>query len=197
MLKKLAAFIFGILLSFGVFALELKKGDLLLQSLRCYVCNLIEAETNSPYSHIGIVLFKNNKPYVLEAFSNVAIVPLKEFLSKSKKNITVKVLRHKALRDSEYYGLNAFAQNIEGNPYNKSYRFNNYINGKKSYYCSELVYEYLKEITNFIPHPTPMPFKINPDLWDKHFQGDTPRGELGISPEDFNDETYFDVIGYL
>ena len=39
-----------------------------------------------------------------------------------------------------------------------------------------------------------MLFDENPEAWDRYFRGNTPRGELGISPEDFNQSLDFEEI---
>ena len=59
----------------SLFALDLRPGDILLQPLHCRLCNLIEAQTDSIFSHIGIVI--NEKSDVAEAFSKVRKVTLK------------------------------------------------------------------------------------------------------------------------
>src|SRR5690606_9179550 len=94
----------------------LKNGDVLLQPLHCYLCNLIEAQTNSPYSHIGIVIQSEQKVYVLEAWQTVRLTPLDEFLAKTQKGQKVKVLRHRFLTQEELEYLIDFARPILGNP---------------------------------------------------------------------------------
>lgn len=178
-------------------AFTLRNGDVLLQPLHCYVCNLIEAQTESPYSHIGIVVLDKDEVFVLEAFQTVRLIPLDEFLAKTQKGEKVKVVRHRILEEEELKNLIFFAKPILGNPYDGHFLFDNYIDGKKAYYCSELVYEALKNFTNFLPEPLPMPFDIFPEAWDRHFKGDTPRGELGIAPVSFENEIFFETLGTL
>lgn len=178
-------------------AFTLKSGDVLLQPLHCYLCNLIEAQTNSSYSHVGIVVSDEKKLYVLEAWQTVRLTPLDEFLQKTQKGEKIKVLRHRLLAEKNLRDLISFAEPILGNPYDSDFLFDNYIDGKKAYYCSELVYEALKIFTDFLPSPLPMPFDIFPEAWDRYFGGKTPRGELGIAPANFEDETFFKTLGTL
>ena len=59
--------------------------------------------------------------------------------------------------------------------------------GDESIYCSELIYKGYAKTVNFQSlAPKKMLFDINPEYWDKYFRGNTPRGELGISPADFD-----------
>lgn len=180
-----------------IFGHELKTGDVLLQPLHCWVCSLIEAETHSPYSHMGIVIKEGSETFVLEAWQEVKLSTLDEFLSKTEKNLKVKILRHKILRPFELEKIKALSKPLIGHPYDDNFLFDNYLNGKKAYYCSELIYEVLSRLTNFIPASRPMTFNQNTFYWDKYFNGTTPHGELGISPAHFDDETYFNTLGEI
>ena len=69
-----------IILFFSLSSFALEVGDLILQPLHCSLCSAIEQETDSIYSHIGIIIQK--KPLlVAEAFEKVRIVSIKEFLN--------------------------------------------------------------------------------------------------------------------
>lgn len=183
------------------FALTLRSGDVLLQPLHCWSCNLIEAQEESAYSHIGVVLDLEGEIFVAEAWGKVKIVPLKKFLSKTQKGAKVKVRR----LDFHPFSYSQFTSELmmklmsyEGNPYDSKFLWDNYIEEKEALYCSELVY---KALIPFVPlhdlAPKKMLFDINPELWDRYFRGETPRGKLGISPEDFNHTTDFYTVGEL
>ena len=172
---------------------SLRPGDVILQPLKCWACSLIEGEENSEFSHIGIAIEKNGRIKVAEAYGEVRIVSLSTFLSKTHPEKKVKVLRlksqhldpEKLLRRIEYF---------EGNPYDPKFLWNNYINSKEAIYCSELVYKVLIPQVKFEDlFPKRMLFDNNPELWDRYFRGKTPRGEIGISPEDFNRSTDFEI----
>ena len=64
---------------------QLKTGDVLLQPLHCWTCSLIEAQENSIYSHIGIYLNADGEDYVLEAWHEVKLTPLDEYLARTQK----------------------------------------------------------------------------------------------------------------
>ena len=88
----------AIIFSINSYALELslklRSGDILLQPLHCWACNLIEAETESEFSHIGVVTkVENGEVFVGEAFTKVREVTLEEFNSKTQKGLKLKVMR--------------------------------------------------------------------------------------------------------
>ena len=174
------------LVSFKSISSELKNGDVLLQPLACWSCSLIEAQENSIFSHIGVYLRINNQDMVAEAYGKVKLVTLSEFLAKTEKNQKVLVRRHV---DFEKLGeqFNQKVMSYIGNPYDSMFLWDNYIKDKEAIYCSELLYKAMKPFVRFNDlGPTSMPFDINPEYWDRFFRGKTPRGKVGISPEDFN-----------
>lgn len=189
--------IHGILLCFYIVfakasAFEIQEGDILLQPLHCRVCTLIEEQNNSPYSHIGIVIKEGEELKVFEAWQKVEFVSLEKYLAKTEKGLKIKVVRHKFLNHSELKNLSTLAKLYDGLPYDRNYRW-----GDEAIYCSELVYKLLQDLTAYLPPLQIMPFDINPLEWDRHFRGDTPRGELGIAPSHFDNELYFKTIGEL
>lgn len=170
---------------------RLEVGDILLQPLDCWSCDLIEAEENSIYSHIGIYIGSDQ---VLEAYGKVQIVSLKKFLSKTESGQTVKARRpiekfSKAL-------VKQYAQRVDGYPYDAKFLWRNFRGDKEPLYCSELVFKALKS-AGLIGRlaPKKMHFDINTHLWERFFKGPPPHGQLGISPEDFNQsEDFYDVF---
>lgn len=176
----------------SLFALKLKAGDILLQPLHCRLCNLIEAQTDSIYSHIGIVI--NDDSDVAEAFIKVRKVNLSEFLSKTQKRLKVKVLRPKFLVGNIE---NEYMNRFDNMSYDSEFLWDNYDDKGERIYCSELVYKLLALYSNDIPEPLPMKYDINTDLWYKFFKGNIPFNKLGISPGMFDDENRFELIGEL
>lgn len=175
----------------GVAAYDLKAGDVILQPLMCWSCSLIAAQEESNFSHIGIVIKKNKKLMVAEAFGKVRLISLSEFTQKTHPEKKIKILRlkNKSIKADE---LLQELKSYLGNPYDNKFRWNNYIGDLEAIYCSELVYKILNPLVKFNDlAPKRMTFDVNPNLWDQFFRGDTPRGELGISPEDFNKSVDF------
>lgn len=180
---------------FALEALELKKGDILLQPLHCWSCSLIEAQTKSIYSHIGVVIDVDKKNVqVAEAFMSVRKVSLLEFLKKTQKGQKVKVIRPSWVSKNidEF-----FNENYLGNDYDSNFLWNNFKENKELLYCSELVYKLFHHLNIKTPAPAIMKFDVNPELWRKFFKGKTPVGKIGISPAAFDDEYLYEHIGYL
>lgn len=173
-------------------AFELQTGDVILQPLKCWSCRLIEDQEKSDFSHIGIIIKEDTQIYVAEAYGKVRKVTLAKFLEKTHPDKKNKYLRLKVSEQLNRQNLSENIENFLGNPYDAEFRWNNYEQGQEKIYCSELVYKVLAPLVSFYDlQPKVMLFDENPDYWDRFFRGDTPRGEYGISPEDFNQSSDF------
>lgn len=168
---------------------ELLVGDILLQPLHCHACNLIEAQTKSPYSHIGVIIDKRDGVYIVaEAFGAVRAISMSEFLSKTQKSLEVEVLRPHYVSSElayNYYKL------FDGLPYDSKFLW-----GDDEIYCSELVQKLFSVSNMLSPKPIPMLYDINPELWDRFFRGDTPSGKLGVSPVAFKNSNLYIEMGF-
>jgi hypothetical protein len=181
-------------LSFNTYA-KLKVGDILLQPLHCWACSLIEAQTKSEYSHIGVVIEVNkDKVYVAEAFHKVKKVSLEEYMAKTEKGSAVKVLRPFAVSQDLQH---IFKQEFEGLKYDRDFRWNNYDGDGQMIYCSELLYKLFIRAGMHTPKLNRMQFDINREHWETYFRGNVPDGEIGISPQDFNQDKKYTLIGFL
>ncbi len=170
-------------------SLDLKVGDILLQPLHCYACNLIEAQTQSEYSHIGVVIKKENQEvFVAEAFGKVKVVSFDEFNKKTQKGLRIEVLRPRYVH-SEIYAT--YREHFDSKPYDS-----NFLWSDDKIYCSELVQKLFHQLNMTVPKAKPMTFDINRALWDKYFRGNTPEGHLGISPADFKTSNLYKELGF-
>ena len=77
---------------------EFKDGDIIFQNIPSSQSKAIELATHSNFTHVGIIFYKNNKPYVLEAVQPVRYTELSEWIDYGKKDYFV-VMRLKN-RDS-------------------------------------------------------------------------------------------------
>lgn len=64
-------------------------------------------------------------------------------------------------------------------------------------YCSELVYKLFSKLGMHTPVLNPMKFDVNRIHWERYFKGKVPDGELGISPEDFNQDSKYFLMGFI
>lgn len=166
-------------------AAQLQTGDLILVSLPCAVCALIEAEESSRYSHIGIAVQQEHEWKVLESWSTVKATPLEEFLGRRRKGSPIGIFRHRTQAFSNDQLWQVFKARYEGLPYDANFLWNNHDQKKEKLYCSEFVLKFLKNFNIELPEPKPMHFSYRRDLWERYFRGPAPEGELGVSPQDF------------
>jgi len=182
----------------------LRPGDVLLQPLKCWTCSLIEAEEETIYSHIGVVLTVVPEIVVAEAFGKVRKVSLTEFNSKTEPGQMIMVLRFRNDKLSEVFQntpedfSKLFDEEFLGTKYDHDFRWNNFDeNGEQKYYCSELV---SKLFQTFVGIDTPikrMHFQKNRDYWVKYFKGNVPDNEWGNSPGDYERSELFYHAGEL
>ena len=85
------------------------------------------------WSHCGVIIYKNRKPYVLEASNVVKLTPLDEFNNRGRFKMTVQMRytdKPIKIKYKKYLGI----------PYDSQFCLTN-----KRYYCSELVWIIYKE----------------------------------------------------
>lgn len=106
-----------------------QEGDVIFHVSESSQSKAIKIGTLSRYSHCGIIIMKNNKPYVLEAENGVELTPMDKWHKRGKMFNHYRVMRLKEEQKLKLpYTL--------GGRYDRAFRFNN---GK--YDCSELVWE--------------------------------------------------------
>ena len=115
-----------------------EEGDLVFQSLPLNdLVQAIEGVSESPYSHCGIVVYKDNEWLVLEAIGPVKYTPLYEWVQRGRRQAFA------VYKIKEGNDLRTFIKEAEsflGKPYDVRYRMDD-----EKIYCSELIYKaYLK-----------------------------------------------------
>lgn len=122
---------------------EPESGDIVFQSLPNVsdLVKAIEGVTGSPYSHCGVVVYKDRKWQVIEAIGNVHYTDLYIWIRRGRWS------KFSAFRLNDKYKkeIDKFIESMEeflGRPYDFRYRLDDeYI------YCSELVYKGFKTAT--------------------------------------------------
>lgn len=170
---------------------------------------LVEDHVNQVPIHVGMAFKKpDDRIVILEAAPvlGVASSEIVNFRQQNRKN-TIFVLRPQeqfleVLQESnlqEFWSY--FKDELLGNPYNYAMLYDFHLNGKKHYYCSQL----LRDMYNHVLEKVDL--DIMPlEKMDFHeefarklvtSQGyEIPYGELGVSPEHFS-KFNFDYLGYL
>lgn len=118
-----------------------QNGDIIFQSSQSSQSTAIKIGTLSKYSHCGIIVIKDHKPYVLEAHKGVELTPLNKWIDRGLLGHHYKIMR---LKDFKRLKINYTL----GIPYDLDFRFQN---GK--YYCSELVWDIYKNNDIYLCNP--------------------------------------------
>jgi uncharacterized protein YycO len=114
----------------------LRDGDIIFHSSKSSQSAAIERATNSPYSHMGVILHRGGKPFVFEAIVTVRYTPLERWTARGDGGKYV-VKRLKAgLSPAQTKKLRASAAAFEGKPYDLYFEWSN-----DRIYCSELVWK--------------------------------------------------------
>ena len=207
-MKKYTLFVIVAFLSLNFArALELKAGDVLLISFNCYECRVIESETDSKFSHSGVMIKnKLNQLQVGQSLGQVALYNLDQFLKNKTPGTNVSVYRPK-----EFQNLNSaqraslesqmiiiFDSVFKGAPFDSKYLWNNFDSqGHELLYCSEFIAKFLDHFLSSATIPFPLTYKKNETYWQQYFNGVVPEGELGNSPASFSHDDRFVFVGNL
>ena len=205
-MKKLSniLILFSVVFSSCIFSKTLQSGDVLLISFNCYECRVIESETESNFSHSGVII-KNekNELNVGQSLGQVALYPIKEFLKNKTPNSKVAIYRpvelsQKLTPSYEKEMLKVFKNKYQGLKFDSRYLWDNYdSSGKELLYCSEFIAKYLDNFLTEQTIPYPLSYKKNYEYWLKYFRGDVPEGVLGNSPASISKDPRFKFIGHL
>src|SRR6185503_15298708 len=118
---------------------EVRDGDLIFQTSRSSQSLAIQRATGSPYSHMGLILYRNGKPYVFEAISTVRFTALDQWIARGDgHHFVVKRLRDagKTLTPAASEKLRRAARVFEGRAYDLVFDWSD-----SQIYCSELVWK--------------------------------------------------------
>ncbi len=197
-------FLFLLVLPMNLYALDLRVGDILLQPLDCWSCDLIEAQENTIYSHMGLVIQVHPRVEVIEALGSVKRLPLAEFARKTESGERLAVLRFRNDDLVGHLGANQarlshyFDQSFRGLAYDDEFLWNNFgADGKEKLYCSEMITKLLFSFTGVELPMKRMRYDVNRDAWIRYFRGTPPDDKWGNSPGDFERSDLFFFVGEL
>jgi hypothetical protein len=197
-------FLFLVLLPLNLYAVNLRVGDILLQPMDCWSCGLIEAQEDTIYSHMGLVIQVHPRVEVVDALGTVKRLPLAEFGKKTEVGQRLAVLRFRNDEVVSYLSENQhklafyFEQSFRGLLYDPDFLWGNVdADGNEKLYCSEMI---TKLLSSFLRLDLPikrMRFDVNRDAWIRYFRGTPPDDKWGNSPGDFERSDLFYVAGEL
>lgn len=195
---KIITFILTLILMNSALA-ELRSGDIVLLPMSCYECKMIEAETNGPFAHSGLIVKTDLETYVLQSLGSVHAVTLESFLKMKDPTRDIVVVRPKEFQGIDMTSLliEEFEKNYKGLPFDHEYLWNNFNESNiEKLYCSEFITKILNKFLITKITPTPMTYYAYPEYWEKFFNGDVPNGALGNSPNSFYSSTLFSEVPY-
>lgn len=120
-------------------AQQLRDGDIIFQTSRSEQSVTIQKATHSPYSHMGIVFFRNGTPHVYEAINTVQYTPLRKWIDRGEGgHYVVKRLREadRILTSQAVKKLRQAGTKFQDKPYDSYFEWSD-----KRIYCSELVWK--------------------------------------------------------
>jgi len=132
-----------ILINLNCKSYELQNGDIIFQSSKSNQSRAVELATRSPYSHMGIIYIKENKPYVYEASNVVKLTEFKTWVKRGKKSkYEIKRLKnHSALLNEEKMEkLYEAGKKYQGKSYDLYFEWSD-----DKIYCSELVWKIYRD----------------------------------------------------
>ncbi len=101
----------------AVYAWQPQQGDIIFHTSRSSQSIAIQKATGSVYSHMGIILLRDGKPYVYEAAKTVRFTPLKQWIARGTGNhYVVKRLKNQ-LSASQQQALYREAIRYQSRPY--------------------------------------------------------------------------------
>jgi hypothetical protein len=127
---------------------QFQDGDLIFHTSTSSQSEAIQLATRSPYSHCGIIWWKGDQCYVLEASKKVMATPVNDFINGGKDaKYVIKRLKQGNTALSSIDGRrkmeNVFKKKFEGLPYDQYFGWSN-----DRIYCSELIWKMYKEAYN-------------------------------------------------
>ena len=121
-------------------AQPLRDGDLVFQTSRSGQSLAIQRATHSRWSHMGIIVMRDDQPQVFEAIATVRYTPLAQWAARGDGGrYTVRRLKH-APTPSQAAQLRAAAGRYAGRPYDLYFEWSD-----ERIYCSELVWKMYRD----------------------------------------------------
>jgi len=120
-------------------AAQLRDGDIIFHTSRSSQSLAIQTATHSPYSHMGVIFFREGAPYVFEAVQTVQFTPLPDWIARGDGgHYVVKRLREadRLLTPAAVTKLRQAAATFQGKPYDLAFEWSD-----ARIYCSELVWK--------------------------------------------------------
>lgn len=114
----------------------MRDGDLIFHTSRSTQSLAIQRATGSRYSHMGVVLYRDGKPWVYEAVGPTVYTPLNRWIARGEGGHYVLKRLRAPLSTAQQRKLRAQADSFGGLDYDSSFEWSD-----KKMYCSEVVWK--------------------------------------------------------
>lgn len=121
-------------------ASPLRDGDIIFHTSRSAQSAAIQRATHSPYSHMGVVLHRDTKPFVFEAIATVRYTPLENWAARGDGGRYVVRRLKRPPAPAELKKLREAASAYVGKPYDLYFEWSD-----ARIYCSELVWKMYRD----------------------------------------------------
>jgi uncharacterized protein YycO len=121
-------------------AASLRDGDIIFHTSRSAQSVAIQRATHSPYSHVGLIFFRDGKPFVFEAISTVQYTPFERWAARGVGGRYVVKRLKRPLSDAQAAQLRAATRVFEGKSYDLYFEWSD-----QRIYCSELVWKMYRQ----------------------------------------------------
>lgn len=114
----------------------LRDGDIIFHTSRSAQSAAIQRATHSPYSHVGLVLHRDGKPYVFEAIATVRYTPLANWIARGDGGHYVVKRLKTSVTPGQAGKLRRAAEKYADKAYDLYFEWSD-----ARIYCSELVWK--------------------------------------------------------
>ncbi len=115
----------------------LRDGDVIFQESTSAQSTAIRDATQSPVTHVGVVVWQNGTAKVLEASGETKLTPLKTWIDRGVgARYAVRRIKGRRLTDTELMSMRTLGRKLRGTPYDAKFDWSD-----DELYCSELVWK--------------------------------------------------------
>ena len=143
MINQLFPLVLSCVFTSHVLAQDFQTGDIIFHTSQSSQSIVIQKATHSPYSHMGMIVYRKGKPWVLEAIQPVKYTPLDAWTKRGVKQHYVVKRYHQNLNPKQQMKLVQSAEKHLGKNYDVYFGW-----GNEAMYCSEIVWKAYHEALN-------------------------------------------------
>ena len=176
----------------------LRDGDIIFHTSKSSQSLVIQRATGSAYSHMGIIIFENGNPFVLEAIEPVSLTPLSKWVNRGAGGrYSVKRLKdaERLLKPEKVAKMKKIGYAFLGKHYDSYFEWSD-----SRQYCSELIYKiYERSIgIKLCPLRRLRSFDLDDPIVKKklkeRYGRHVPLDELVVAPSDIYDSPYLVTV---